>query len=124
MFTPKMLGLALRYQVVAGLVFVAVSATLWPSGSTGVLSGVLLAAVNFWFLQYAVSKLFVSEKPNLLWAVLLGFKFVAVLGAMAVLVLVARVHPLGMALGLFSLFIGIGFGTGHTMTMAKPNPQR
>jgi len=125
MMSPRMLDLAIRYQVAAVLAFFGASLLLWPDGAMAVFAGGALGAANFWFLRYAAGKLLLNDKPKMAYVILLAIKFAVVLGAMAVMVLVLRLNALGIALGLFTLFIGIGGGTLHMILgPSKAAPQQ
>ena len=118
----KMLQTASHYQLVSVGFLALASAALWPAGALGVLAGGLLMAGNFWFLKTMVHRVFdgPADKAKAVYAVLLAFKFVAALGLLALLILVLEVHPIGVAVGMASLFVGIGLGLVHHAL--KPPP--
>jgi hypothetical protein len=96
------------YQM-ASLAVLALGALVFrPHALPPLFAGGLLMALNFWLLRTLTRKAFSSPKPKIAYALLLAIKMVAVLGVMAFLILVVRLSPIPFALGLATLFVGLG----------------
>ncbi len=113
--SPAVLDIMTRYQAVAVAIVGTVAAILLPELVAGVLAGGVIMAGNFWLLKTVALKVMqpqagTSKGPYI---VILGFKFIAVFAALGILVLVFDVHPLGLALGMCTLFIGAGMTALH-----------
>ena len=108
MVTLRVLSLASLYQLVATVLVFAATFWLWRDHSLAALVGGALMAANFWALRFFAARALKGGKPRAAYAVLLGFKFVAVMGLMALLVLVLRLDPLGLAVGMSDLLRGGG----------------
>ncbi|MEZ4272447.1 MAG: ATP synthase subunit I [Myxococcota bacterium] len=115
MISPRMLQYANLYQLLC--VALASLGTLfwWPAVAVGTLAGGLLMAGNFWALRTLLDKLMLQESKDhrALWLALLGLKFFGVLGLMAIFVVIFELHPMGVALGMIALFVGIILGVMH-----------
>jgi len=99
------------YQL-ASLSAVAILALVFrPQALLSLLAGGLLMAVNFWLLRALGQKAFSGARAKMGYALLLAVKMVVVLGLMAFFVLVLRVDPLAFAVGLATLFVGLGIAT-------------
>ena len=70
---------------------------------------------NFWLMRYLLFKAVGGAKPSGAYALLLGLKFGVILAALWILVSVLELHPMGVSLGLVTLFIGIGLGLMHSL---------
>jgi len=122
MVTPRILSLISRYQL-AALAFMAIGALFVDREiALGLLAGGALIGANFGLMRFLFGKALGGEKPSVAYGLLLGFKFTAVLGAMWLLVSVAELHPTGIALGLSTLFIGIGLGASHLFLRSGATP--
>ena len=109
-----MLNLALLYQVICVAVLSAASAIFWPAGALGVLAGGLLMAGNFWALKTVVTRLLGGAgQGKLIWGLLLAIKFAVLLALMGLMILVLDLNALGIALGMFSFFVGVTLGYVH-----------
>jgi hypothetical protein len=116
MFSPHLLALISRYQLAAVALAAALTLVLWTEAAPGVVLGGAVMAGNFWIMRTALQKLVgdgTSSRAKLLYGLFLVSKFFLVMGALALLVLVVRVHPLGIAVGMLSLFVGIGLAVAH-----------
>lgn len=122
----RMLQTASQYQLASVAILALGCAALWPAGALGVLAGGLLMTGNFWFLKTMVQRVFdgPQDKAKAVYALLLAFKFAAVLGALALLILVLEVHPIGIAVGMTSLFFGIGFALVHHNLKPSQKPSQ
>lgn len=110
-----MLHIAGNYQLGAVAVLSAASLAWWPQGAVGVVAGGLLMAANFWLLKLLANRL-TANGPNgtkIVYGLMLASKMVVVLGIMAALVLVFEVHPIGIAVGMASMFIAVGLSAAH-----------
>jgi len=86
----------------------AASAVFWPQGLSGTAAGGLLMTANFYLLRSLLSKVLDPHtQRKVMYAALIAGKFVSVMLIMTWLVVVAQVHPVGMAVGMSSLFGGI-----------------
>lgn len=94
---------------------------VWPDGALGVLVGGVLMAGNFWVLRAMMRRILsgAANRTKLIYAILLALKLVAVMGVMAVLVLVIDINPIGLALGMATLFFGVGLTALHAVF--RPN---
>ncbi len=113
--SPKMLNIASVYQVACVAVLSLGCLFLWPEGALGVLCGGVVMAGNFWFLRTMLARLMQAgeRKGKAAYAIALGFKFVVVAGLLGLMIVVLEIHPLGIALGMMSLFLGVGLGVVH-----------
>jgi hypothetical protein len=120
--TPRFLAAANGYQL--GVVAAAVlgSAWLWPAGAVGIFAGGVLMALNFWALRTLLSKLLAKPEGRsaVILALLLATKFAAVIGLMALLVLVLGINAVALAVGLATLFLGVALGAVHCTLVAVP----
>lgn len=120
MLTSQVLTLTLRYQlVVLGLASVG-TLLWWPAGLGGVLGGGMIAGLNFAVLRFLVDRIMHGERGRGGYALLIIVKFGVVLGALALLVGVVKTDAIGVALGLFSLFLGVGLASLH-VALRAPN---
>ena len=113
MLSPKMLLLASRYQGASVATLCLVTMLIDPNMSLGIAGGGLLMAGNFWVMRVLLIKAFGDSKPSAAYALLLIPKFGFTLVAMWALVSVLKLDPAGIALGLSTLFLGIGLGVTH-----------
>lgn len=113
MVSLRVLSLASIYQGAATAVFWGVSLWLWPERHFAVLVGGGLMALNFSALRWLGRKALNAEDRKLAYALALAIKLFAIMGLMALLVLVFHLDAVGMALGLSTLFVGIGLGSAH-----------
>ena len=113
--SPRMLNIASIYQVACVAILALGSLFLWPEGALGVLAGGLVMAGNFWFLKTMMARLMSSteNRGKLIYAIALATKFVGVFAILGLLIVVFEVNALGIALGMMSLFVGIGLGAVH-----------
>ncbi len=114
--TPKTLKLASLYQLLLAVMAGGLAQLLWREHASGVFSGALVMAVNFfglWFvlrgLQYGV-----GTASKGFYSILLMTKLIAVFAVVAFLVLEVRVSALGLAVGMMTMLIGMGFAVVHT----------
>jgi len=118
--SSKMLTFASRYQFAAlailSLVFLFVDREI----AVGLLAGGVLMGANFWLMRFLLFKAMGGSKPSVAYALLLALKFGVVLVLLWVLVSVLELHPTGIALGLLTLFIGIGLSLLHILLEPKP----
>ncbi|MEE8408549.1 MAG: hypothetical protein V3T05_02995 [Myxococcota bacterium] len=121
MVSQRVLVLASAYQLGAAIVFSLLSLWLCPERMTAVLFGGLLMTLNFWALRFFAAKALGGSQPKVAYALLLSVKLVAVMGLLAIAMLVLRLDALGIALGLSTLFVGIGFATAH-QSFSQPKP--
>ena len=70
---------------------------------------------NFWLIRYLLFKAVGGATHNAASALLLGLKLGIMLAALWALVSVVELHPMGISLGLVTLFIGIGLGLMHSL---------
>ena len=124
-FDMRTLELMSWYQIGCVAVFSLASAVLWSDGVVGIAAGGVVMAGNFWFMSFVINKVFSggSTKSKIVYAVLLGGKFFAVMAVLTVLVLVLHVHPVGIAIGMFTLLSGVGLGLAHHYLAARQQPQ-
>jgi small-conductance mechanosensitive channel len=113
MVSLRVLTLAGIYQGASAVVFWALSLWLLPQRHVAVLVGGGLMALNFVALRWLGTRAMNAENRKLAYGLALAFKLIAIMGLMAVLVLVIRIDAIGLALGLSTLFVGIGLGTAH-----------
>jgi len=119
--SPRMLQATTRYHLAAVGVAALVCFVTWPEGALALLTGGLLMALNFWALRVMMLRLLsdAEKRTKLLFAALLAFKLFAVMGLMAVSVLAFDLNPVGLALGLATLFVGLAFAVVHE-TLRQP----
>jgi hypothetical protein len=115
----RALELSTRYQIPILLLATVASVGLWPEGAAGVLIGGILMGANFWLIRFLLGKVFLSEQPKTGYVIMLGGKFVAVMGAIPLLMWAFDLHPLGFALGLMTVFVGIGCAVVHVQLSPK-----
>jgi hypothetical protein len=116
MLSPQLLLVISRYQVLVVALAGLVTLFAWPEATPGLVAGGLIMAANFWLMHQALNRLLdasASRRTKLIYGLFLVLKFFLVMGALAVLVVVLRLHPMGIALGLLSLFAAIVLGVFH-----------
>ncbi len=123
-----MLRLVVRYFLVIASLAVVSALTISSKVAVAVFAGAALSGVNFasliWLLQRILAESSASSGPSkVVCALLLGMKFVILLGAIWLLVAVADVHLLGLALGFGTLFLAIAaVGVHQGLFGAKTTP--
>ena len=115
MVTSRMLHLTSRYQLAVLAVMSIGSLFIDRELATGLLAGGTVMGANFWLMRYLLFKAVGGAKPSGAYALLLGLKFGIMLAALWVLVGVLELHPMGISLGMVTLFIGIGLGLMHSL---------
>ena len=115
-----MLALASRYQFVSLALMSLITIFVDKEVAMGLLAGGVLMGSNFWLMRILLFKAMGGPKPSVAYALLLVAKFGVVLALLYVLVSVLQLHPTGIALGLLTLFIGIGFSVVHLLFQPKP----
>jgi hypothetical protein len=113
MVSLRVLTLASIYQGAAAAIFWGLSLWLWPGRHVAVLAGGGLMALNLIALRWLGGKAMNAESRKPALALALAAKLVAIMGLIALFVLVFRLDAIGMALGLSTLLAGIGLGTAH-----------
>ena len=114
MVNAKNLELISRYQLLAvallgTLCLIFVTEVAWSA----ILGGALMAA-NFALLKWLMRRAISGQKSAALFALMLGFKLVAVLGVIGLLMPFSLIHPVGFTLGLSTLFIAMVLSAIHT----------
>ena len=114
MVNAKNLELISRYQLLAvallgTLCLIFVTEVAWSA----ILGGALMAA-NFALLKWLMHRAISGQKSAVLFALMLGFKLVAVLAIIGLLMHFSLIHPVGFALGLSTLFIAMVLSAIHT----------
>ena len=79
-------------------------------------------AINFWAMQKLVTRLTQKGANQGAYAGLLGFKFVMVAAAMFLLVHVMALDPIGLIIGILTLFVGLGFAMIHKTSNIEHQP--
>jgi len=124
MWSPKLLHTAALYQAVSAGLLATALLFIWPEGAVGALAGGALMAGNFWLLRVAVTKLMAGgghNRAKLLWGLLLAFKLVVLLALLALFVIVLDLHPVGLAAGMFTLFLALVLASLH-QALLGPRP--
>ncbi|MBJ81109.1 MAG: hypothetical protein CMH60_07325 [Myxococcales bacterium] len=114
MVNAKNLELISRYQLLAvallgTLCLIFVTEVAWSA----ILGGALMAA-NFALLKWLMRRAISGQKSAALFALMLGFKLIAVLGVIGLLMHFSLIHPVGFTLGLSTLFIAMVLSAIHT----------
>lgn len=115
-----MLTLASRYQFASLAVLAFATLFVDRDIALATLAGGVLMGTNFWLMRFLLFKAMGGSKPSVAYALLLAVKFGFVLLMMWVLVNQLQLHPTGIALGLLTLFIGIGLSAVHLVLQPKP----
>jgi hypothetical protein len=120
--TLHSLALVGRYQLVTTLIGVLAALAAWPQGAMGVLAGGLIMYGNMRAMAFLLQRLASAApvKSKLPYLVMLALKFVAVLSVVGALVLVADIEPVAIALGMLTLFLGVGLGVLHITLRGEP----
>jgi len=113
MVSMRILSLASAYQLVSVVLFSTASAWLLPNRALAVLVSGAVMTLNFFGLRWLASKALNSERRRAAYAVALIGKFFVITGVLAAMVLVFRLDVIGIALGMSTLFVGIGLATVH-----------
>lgn len=113
MVTEKLLSHITYYQLGAVVLMTALAAAFWSAAALAIGVGGLLMAGNFWLVYTFAGKALKGARPKVAYALLYGVKLLAVMGAMALALLVFHLDALGFAVGMSSLFVGIGLATAH-----------
>jgi hypothetical protein len=120
MASLRVLALATYYQAATCLALFVLGLVLWRDGVWAILAGGCLMTVNFIALRLLAARALSGSSPRLAYGVALGGKLVLVAGVLALFILVLDMHVLGLAVGMSSLFFGIGLATAHTAFSARP----
>lgn len=120
MISPRLLRLASVYQVVSAVLLALAASFLSPGSDLAVLAGGGLMALNFGLLRVLVAKTLSSSGPRAVYALGLGFKFVFMLGLMMLMLVGLKLDPVGVMVGLGSLFFGLGAALAHQSLAAGP----
>lgn len=113
MVSPRMLTRASWYQAASTVALTLLGLWLWPHLAIAIFAGGLLMTSNFAAMRFLLVRALKGKKRKLAYGIALSSKFAVVLGALALLVLVFDIDPMGIAIGMSSLFIGIGLATAH-----------
>jgi hypothetical protein len=116
MLSPALLLVISRYQILVVALGGLATLALWPEATLGLVGGGGVMAGNFYLMHRALARITdntTSRRAKLVYGFFLIGKFFLVMGALALLVLVLKLHPMGIALGMMSLFVGIGLGIAH-----------
>lgn len=123
MLSPQLLAIISRYQLAVVALGALLTLVFWSDAAPGVVAGGAVMAGNFWIMRRALEKLVdggTGQRTKLLYGLFLIGKFFLVMGSLALMVLVLRLHPLGIAVGMLSLFAGIGLGVAHQALRRAP----
>jgi hypothetical protein len=115
-----MLSRASWYQAASTAVFALLSLWLWPALALAIGVGGALMTANFWAMRVFLARALAGSNRRLAYGIALSVKFVVVLGLLAVLVLVLQIDPIGIAIGMMSLFVGIGLAVAHGAFDSEP----
>ena len=118
MLSARTLTLASKYQIGVVLLATTLAFFFWREAAAGILLGGGLMASNFWAMRYLVFKAIGEGRPNMLYVGALAFKMLVVLAVIALLLKVFAPSAAGFALGMTSLFVGIGLAMTH-QTLSK-----
>ena len=113
MVTPRMLSRASWYQAASTVALTLLGLWLWPHLAIAIFAGGLLMTSNFLTMRFLLVRALQSKKRKLAYGIALSAKFAVVLGVLALLVLFLEIDPMGIAIGMTSLLIGIGLATAH-----------
>jgi len=105
-------------QIAALVVLALATLAFRPAALAPLVAGGVLVALNFWLLVVLGHKAFSGKKRGVAYA-LLATKTAAMLGLMAVFVLVLRLDPVPFAVGLATLFVGLA---GAVLMNSAPAP--
>ena len=120
MVSSRMLTLASRYQFATLALLSLISLFVDREVAIGLLAGGVLMGANFWLMRFLLFKAMGGAKPSVAYALLLALKFGIVLVLLWVLISIFQLHPTGIALGLLTLFIGIGISLLHLLLQPTP----
>jgi hypothetical protein len=121
---PRLLRLVNLYQFASALVMALGAIFIVPDRAMSVFCGGLLMGANFFALRVLIKRtLTPGSNMRALYAVGLMFKFFAVMGVMAALLIGAKLDAVGFMIGLCSLFIGVAIGMLHMSAIARPQVQ-
>ena len=113
MISERILSLTSLYQLGVLALLSLVGLVLWPSHLAGICGGGGLMALNFWGLRYLMKRIMGDGSARVFWAMLLASKTVLVMALLALWMLVVGMDAFGVALGLSTLFFGIGLAVTH-----------
>jgi len=121
--SPAFFQLVTRYQFVAVAALSLGALFVSPEIAMGSIAGGVVMAFNFWAMRVLLHKAvgLGGAKPSMKYALLLIAKFGFVLAAMFILVNVFELNVIGIALGLFTLFVGMGLAMLHGLFVARPS---
>ena len=113
MVSPRMLTRASWYMAASAVALTLLGLWLWPHQALAIFAGGALMTSNFVAMRFLLVRALQGKKRKLAYGLALAVKFAVVLGIMAILVLVFEIDPMGIAIGMSSMFIGIGLATAH-----------
>jgi hypothetical protein len=113
MISARTLQLASLYQIAVVLSAGLLSILFWDGAASGIFLGGLLMGANFWARRYLASKVFEPERAKPVYLIALGMKMMVALGLIALLLKIFSPHPVGFAIGMATLFMGIGLAITH-----------
>ena len=120
MVSPRMLTRASWYQAASTVALTLLGLWLWPHLAIAIFAGGLLMTSNFAAMRYLLVRALQGKKRKLAYGIALASKFAVVLGVLAALILVLEIDPMGIAIGMSSLFFGIGLATAHGAFDTEP----
>lgn len=113
MVTLSTLRLALLYQIAVAGVATLLSVVFWSIGTSGLFLGGLVMALNFWALNFLAARVFQNGQTKGAYVIALAFKMVLAMAVIAGILHFFHPYPVAFALGLGSLFLGIGLALLH-----------
>ncbi len=120
MTTLRALSLVTAYQLACAALAAVLTFWLWRAATVAVLAGGGLGALNFWGLRLLAERALMGRgKHRLLWGLLLAVKLALVLAVVAALVIFLRLPPLGFALGLSTMIVGMMLAMAHVIATPK-----
>ncbi len=120
MTTPRALSLVTAYQLACAALAAVLTFWLWRPATVAVLVGGGFGTLNFWGLRLLAERALMGEgKHKLLWGLLLAMKLALALALLAALLVVLRLPPLGFALGLSTMIVGMMLAMAHVIVIPK-----
>lgn len=119
MLTSRLLTLTSWYQVGVTAVAALVSLQVWdaPRARAVLAAGAFMGA-NFWLSRWLGARALQADNPKMVYGLALALKHLAALAVLAVLGFVLELDPMGLAMGIATLFVAVPLALSHGLLLS------